>query len=75
MMSVRCVLMQGYNLEIVEMGWDGSHDWGVAMEQSRVFRKIKGINHPSMCWRVNTAGHKQSRKLLECTDSTLLTKL
>ncbi|GAB0184556.1 hypothetical protein GRJ2_000920900 [Grus japonensis] len=26
------------------------------------------FDHPSICWRDNTAGHKQSRRFLECVD-------
>ncbi|GAB0204603.1 hypothetical protein GRJ2_002925900 [Grus japonensis] len=26
------------------------------------------FNYPNICWRDNTAGHKQSRRLLECVD-------
>ena len=26
------------------------------------------LNHPDTCWRGNTAGHKQSRRFLECVD-------
>lgn len=26
------------------------------------------FKHPSICWRSNTAGHKQSRKFLECIE-------
>ncbi|GAB0181076.1 hypothetical protein GRJ2_000572900 [Grus japonensis] len=26
------------------------------------------FNHPDICWRGNTVGHKQSRKFLECID-------
>ena len=26
------------------------------------------INHPDLCWGDNTAGHKQSRRFLECID-------
>ncbi|GAB0209929.1 mitochondrial enolase superfamily member 1 [Grus japonensis] len=30
------------------------------------------FNHPDSCWRDNTAGHKQSRKFLECVDDNFL---
>ncbi|GAB0207924.1 hypothetical protein GRJ2_003258100 [Grus japonensis] len=30
------------------------------------------FNHPDICWRDNTAGHKQSRKILECVDDNFL---
>jgi len=26
------------------------------------------LNHPDICWRDNTAGHKQSSRFLECFD-------
>ena len=29
------------------------------------------FNHTCICWRDNTAGHKQSRRFLECTDDNL----
>ncbi|GAB0189139.1 hypothetical protein GRJ2_001379200 [Grus japonensis] len=30
------------------------------------------FNHPDICWRDNTAGHKQSRRFLECADDSIL---
>ena len=30
------------------------------------------FNHPNICWRGNTAGHKQSRRFLECVDDDFL---
>ncbi|GAB0208941.1 hypothetical protein GRJ2_003359800 [Grus japonensis] len=30
------------------------------------------FNHSDICWRGNTAGHKQSRKFLECIDDNFL---
>ncbi|GAB0209359.1 hypothetical protein GRJ2_003401600 [Grus japonensis] len=30
------------------------------------------FNHPDICWRDNTAGHKQSRKFLECIEDIFL---
>ncbi|PKU30860.1 dtw domain-containing protein 2 [Limosa lapponica baueri] len=30
------------------------------------------FNHPNICWRDNTAGHKQSKKFLECVDDNFL---
>ncbi|GAB0180427.1 hypothetical protein GRJ2_000508000 [Grus japonensis] len=30
------------------------------------------FNHPDICWRDNTAGHKQSRRYLEYTDNNFL---
>ncbi|GAB0210007.1 hypothetical protein GRJ2_003466500 [Grus japonensis] len=30
------------------------------------------FNHPDICWRDNTAGHKQSRKFLECVNDNFL---
>ncbi|GAB0203621.1 hypothetical protein GRJ2_002827700 [Grus japonensis] len=29
-------------------------------------------NHPKICWRGNTAGHKQSRRFLECDDDNFV---
>jgi len=31
------------------------------------------FNHPTMCWRNITAGHKQSRSFLECISDNFLT--
>ncbi|GAB0205257.1 hypothetical protein GRJ2_002991300 [Grus japonensis] len=33
---------------------------------------MENFSHPDICWRGNTAGHKQSRKFLECTDDNVL---
>jgi len=30
------------------------------------------FSHPDICWRDNTAGHKQCRRFLECIDNFLL---
>ncbi|MCQ4021281.1 hypothetical protein FK520_27165, partial [Klebsiella pneumoniae] len=30
------------------------------------------FNHPDICWRDNTAGHRQSRRFLECVDDNFL---
>ncbi|GAB0179410.1 hypothetical protein GRJ2_000406300 [Grus japonensis] len=30
------------------------------------------FSHPDICWRNNTAGHKQSRRFLECVDDNFL---
>ncbi|GAB0199978.1 hypothetical protein GRJ2_002463200 [Grus japonensis] len=30
------------------------------------------FNHPDICWRDNTAGHKQSRRFVECIDYKVL---
>ena len=45
-----CVQLQGYSLTgITEVCWDGSHDWRVAMEGYRLFRKDRprrpGVAH------------------------------
>ncbi|GAB0185274.1 F-box only protein 16 [Grus japonensis] len=32
------------------------------------------FNHPGICWKGNTAGHKQSRRFLECVDNNFLTQ-
>ncbi|PKU33654.1 zinc finger swim domain-containing protein 6- hypothetical protein [Limosa lapponica baueri] len=29
-------------------------------------------NHPNICWRDNTAGHKQSKRFLECIDDNFV---
>ncbi|PKU39374.1 rna-directed dna polymerase from mobile element jockey-like [Limosa lapponica baueri] len=33
------------------------------------------FNYPSICWRDNTAGHKQSRRFLECIDDKFILKV
>ncbi|GAB0186577.1 hypothetical protein GRJ2_001123000 [Grus japonensis] len=33
---------------------------------------MEGFNNPDVCWRGNTAGHKQSRRFLECIDDSFL---
>ena len=32
------------------------------------------LNHPSICWRGNTAGHEQSRRFMEYIDDNFLTQ-
>ena len=36
---------------------------------------MEGFNCSDTCWEVSTAGHKQPRKFLECTDSNFLTQM
>lgn len=33
------------------------------------------LNHPEICRRDNTAGHKQCSRFLECIDVTFLTQI
>jgi len=33
---------------------------------------MRDFNHPNICWRDNTARHKQSRKFLQCVDDNFL---
>ncbi|PKU27650.1 glycerol kinase [Limosa lapponica baueri] len=33
------------------------------------------FNHPNICWRDNTAGHRKSRKFLECVDDNFLLQM
>ena len=30
------------------------------------------FNHPNICWRDNTAGHRQARRFLECVEDNFL---
>ncbi|GAB0187348.1 hypothetical protein GRJ2_001200100 [Grus japonensis] len=39
---------------------------------SQVLVLMGDFNHPNICWRDNTAGHKQSRRFLECVDDNFL---
>ncbi|GAB0209793.1 hypothetical protein GRJ2_003445000 [Grus japonensis] len=43
-----------------------------AASRSQALVLMGDFNHPDICWRGNTAGHKQSRKFLECTDDNFL---
>ncbi|GAB0206060.1 hypothetical protein GRJ2_003071600 [Grus japonensis] len=36
---------------------------------------VGDFNHPDICWRDNTAGHKPSRTFLECADDNFLLQL
>ncbi|GAB0209103.1 mitochondrial enolase superfamily member 1 [Grus japonensis] len=36
---------------------------------------VGDLNQPNICWRDNTAGHKQSRRFLECIDDSFLTQV
>jgi len=33
------------------------------------------FNHPSLCWKSNTASYRQSRRLLECTEDNFLSQI
>ena len=43
-----------------------------AASHSQALVLMGDFNHPIIFWRVNTAGHKQSRRSLECVDNFLL---
>jgi len=40
--------------------------------RSKALVLMEDFNHPNTCWRENTAGHKQSRKFLECVKDNYL---
>jgi len=35
---------------------------------------VRDFNHPDICWRDNTAGHRKSRRFLERIDDNFLTQ-
>ena len=39
-----------------------------AASHSQTIVLMGDFNHPDICWKDNTAGHKKSRKFLECVD-------
>ncbi|GAB0185700.1 hypothetical protein GRJ2_001035300 [Grus japonensis] len=43
-----------------------------AASHSQALVLIGDFKHPNTCWRGNTAGHKQSRRFLECIDDNFL---
>ena len=43
-----------------------------AASHSQALVLMGDFNHPDICWRDNTAGHKQSRRFLECIDDNFL---
>ncbi|GAB0205919.1 hypothetical protein GRJ2_003057500 [Grus japonensis] len=43
-----------------------------AASHSQALVLMGDFNHPDICWRGNTAGHKQSGKILECVDDNFL---
>jgi len=40
--------------------------------RSKALVLMGDFNHPDICWRDNTAGHRQSRRFLECVDDNFL---
>ncbi|PKU31806.1 dtw domain-containing protein 2 [Limosa lapponica baueri] len=46
-----------------------------AASRSQALVLMGDFNHPDMCWRDNTAGHKKSRKFLEHVDDNFLLQL
>ncbi|PKU32103.1 dtw domain-containing protein 2 [Limosa lapponica baueri] len=36
---------------------------------------MRDFNHPDICWKDNTAGHKKSMKFLECVDDNFLLQM
>ncbi|GAB0209619.1 hypothetical protein GRJ2_003427600 [Grus japonensis] len=43
-----------------------------AASRSQALVLMGDFNHPDICWSDNKAGHKQSRKFLECVDDNFL---
>ncbi|GAB0207806.1 hypothetical protein GRJ2_003246300 [Grus japonensis] len=43
-----------------------------AASHSQALVLMGDFDHPNICWRDNTAGHKQSRRFLECVDDIFL---
>ncbi|GAB0203333.1 hypothetical protein GRJ2_002798900 [Grus japonensis] len=43
-----------------------------AASHSQALVLMGDFNHSDICWRDNTAGHKQSRRFLECVDDNFL---
>ncbi|GAB0206162.1 hypothetical protein GRJ2_003081800 [Grus japonensis] len=43
-----------------------------AASRSQALVLMGDFSHPDICWRDNTAGHKQSRRFLECIDDNFL---
>ncbi|GAB0178861.1 hypothetical protein GRJ2_000351400 [Grus japonensis] len=43
-----------------------------AASHSQALVLMRDANHPDICWRDSTAGHKQSRTFLECVDDNFL---
>ncbi|GAB0207020.1 hypothetical protein GRJ2_003167600 [Grus japonensis] len=43
-----------------------------AASRSQALVLMGDFNHPDICWRDNTAEHKQSRKFLECVNDNFL---
>ncbi|GAB0208502.1 hypothetical protein GRJ2_003315900 [Grus japonensis] len=46
-----------------------------AASHSQALVLMGDFNHPDICWRGNTAEHKQSRKFLECVDDNFLLRV
>ncbi|KAF1487044.1 hypothetical protein FQV17_0000336, partial [Megadyptes antipodes antipodes] len=46
--------------------------WIGAASRSQALVLMGDFNHPDVCWRDNTAGHKQSGRFLECVDDNFL---
>ncbi|PKU29205.1 dtw domain-containing protein 2 [Limosa lapponica baueri] len=46
-----------------------------AASHSQALVFMGDLNHPDICWRDNTAGHKKSRKFLECVDDNFLLQM
>ncbi|GAB0177047.1 mitochondrial enolase superfamily member 1 [Grus japonensis] len=43
-----------------------------AASRSQALVLVGDFNHPDICWRDNAAGHRQSRKFLECVNDNFL---
>ncbi|XP_009703249.1 PREDICTED: syntaxin-binding protein 6, partial [Cariama cristata] len=77
-------IMQLENYDIVaitETWWDNSHNWSVAMDDYKLFkrdgqgRKVSGVAPFYVCWKHNTAEGKHCRKFLGCVEENSPTQL
>ncbi|PKU32130.1 dtw domain-containing protein 2 [Limosa lapponica baueri] len=46
-----------------------------AASRSHTLVLMGDFNHPDICWKDNTAGHKKSRKFLECVNDNFLLQM
>jgi len=55
-----------------EQAVEAPYRWTGEASHSKALVLMGEFNHPDICWRNHMAGHKQSKRFLECIDDNFL---
>ncbi|KAK4832998.1 hypothetical protein QYF61_027022 [Mycteria americana] len=55
--------------------WEWNNSWREKLARIEALVLLEDFNHPSICWRDNTEGYKQSRMSLQSVDDNFMTQV